>query len=71
VRQPAVATPRRRLYRLPAAVEYLGGAIKLSTLRQWVWRRQIDVVRVGRIVCIPQEALDKIIEQGFMPALER
>lgn len=61
---------QRRLLRIPQAVEYVGGAIKAATFRQWIWRRQIETVRIGRAVCIPQEALDKLIEQGTVPALE-
>jgi excisionase family DNA binding protein len=61
---------RRRLHRLPEAVEYLGGVISLKTLRQWVWRRQIEYVHIGRTVCIPQDVLDTLIEENTTPALE-
>jgi hypothetical protein len=60
-----------KLYRLPAAVDYLGGVVKISTLRQWIWRRQIETVRIGRAVCVTQESLDRIIERGTLPALEQ
>jgi excisionase family DNA binding protein len=59
------------LFRIPAAVEYLGGAVKAATLRQWIWRRQIEYVHIGRAVCIPQDALDALIERGTVPVLER
>jgi excisionase family DNA binding protein len=61
---------QRKLFRIPAAVEYMGGAVKAATLRQWIWRRQIEYVHIGRAVCIPQDALDKLIESGTVPALE-
>jgi excisionase family DNA binding protein len=61
-------TAQRRLYRIPQAVEYLDGVITEKTIRSWIWRRQIDVVRIGRAVCIPQDALDRIIERGTMPS---
>jgi excisionase family DNA binding protein len=63
-------TAQRRLYRIPQAVEYLGGVVTEKTVRAWVWRRQIDVVRIGRVVCIPQEALDRLIERGTASARE-
>jgi excisionase family DNA binding protein len=60
--------PPRRLNNVTAAAEYLG--VRPATIRHWVWRRQIDTVRIGRCVRIPQEALDRIIERGTTPALE-
>ena len=67
--QPNTRT-QRRLFRVPEAVAYLGGAVKAGTLRQWIWRRQIETVRLGGAVCIPQDALDKLIERGTVPVLE-
>jgi excisionase family DNA binding protein len=61
---------KRKLLRIPAAVEYVNGAIKAKTLRQWIWMRKIEAVRVGRAVCIPAEALDRLIERGTTPALK-
>ncbi len=60
----------RKLLRIPQAVEYMGGVITAATLRQWIWLRKIETVRLGRVVCIPVEALDEVIERGTMPALE-
>jgi excisionase family DNA binding protein len=61
---------QRRLFRIPEAAEYLGGAVKPGTLRQWIWRRQIECVHIGRPTCIPQDALDRLIENGTVPALK-
>jgi len=61
---------QRRLHRIPSAVEYLNGVISAKTLYQWVWRRKIDVVRIGGMVCIPEDALDRLIESNTTPALE-
>ena len=60
----------RRLLRVPEAVEYVGGCVKASTFRQWIWSRRIETVRIGRVVCIPADALDKLIERGTVPAIE-
>ncbi|MGB8028809.1 MAG: helix-turn-helix domain-containing protein [Terracidiphilus sp.] len=59
---------QRRLFRIPKAAEYLGGAVKVATLRQWIWRRQIEHVHIGRSVCIPQDVLDRLIDAGTVPA---
>ena len=64
------AKTRRRLLRIPAAAEYLGGTVTVATLRQWVWTRKIETVRIGRAVRIPVDALDELIERGTVPALE-
>jgi len=60
----------KRLYSVLGASEYLSGLAKPATIRQWVWLRKIESVRIGRRVAIPQEALDEIIERGTVPALE-
>jgi len=60
----------RKLFRIRQAREYLDRTIAEKTLRDWVWRRKIESVRVGRAVCIPQDALDKIIQRGTVPAIE-
>ena len=52
---------QRKLYRVPQAVEYLGSVVTVSMLRNWILLRKIETVRIGRIVCIPEDALDKLI----------
>ena len=54
---------------VPEAAERLG--LAPATLRQWIWRRKIEVVRVGRSVRIRPEVIEKIITRGTVPALER
>lgn len=65
--QPKTRT-QRRLLRIPQAVEYMGGVIAPATIRQWIWLGKIEVVRIGRAVCIPQDALDALIDSGTVPA---
>ena len=55
-----------RLLRLEEAAERLG--LKLSTLRFWVWQRKIEVVRVGRAVRVREDAIERLIEDGTVPA---
>jgi excisionase family DNA binding protein len=44
---------------------------KPATIRQKVWRRQIDFVRMGRSIRFKPETVQKLIERGTVPALER
>ena len=39
-----------------------------KTLRAWIARRRIEVVRIGRAVRIPASEVDRIIEAGRVPA---
>ena len=43
--------------------------LRPGTIRQWVWRRQIEVVRVGRSVRIRGAVVEHLIEAGTTPAL--
>jgi hypothetical protein len=67
--QPHTRT-QRRLLRIPAAVDYVNGAIKAATFRQWIWRRQIEHIHIGRTVCIPADAIDAIIEKNTVKAAQ-
>ena len=58
-----------RFWSLPQVAERLGLSVKC--LRGWVWRRSIPYVKVGRAVRISDETIQKIIDRGTMPALER
>lgn len=43
-------------------------AISLPTLRAWVWKKKIEVVRIGRCVRIKEEAiLDLINRNTYKP----
>lgn len=61
----------RRLLRIPDAVDYLDKTVTAATIRGWIWRKEIDHVRIGGVVCIPVEALDQLIERGRVPASRR
>jgi excisionase family DNA binding protein len=51
-------------------IKEAAAALSLSPKTLWAWRgrRQIGIVRVGRSVRIAQAEIDRIIEEGSMPA---
>ena len=55
-----------KLLRVPEAAELLN----ISQKATWamIYRRDIDVVRIGRSVRIPLSAIDQLIERGTVPA---
>jgi excisionase family DNA binding protein len=42
--------------------------LKVATVRSWVLRRKINVVRVGRAVRIPCTEVERLMKEGFTPA---
>jgi excisionase family DNA binding protein len=44
---------------------------KPSTVRQKIWRREIEFVRMGRCIRFRPETAEKLIEAGTVRALER
>jgi excisionase family DNA binding protein len=44
---------------------------KPATVRQKVWRREVEFVRMGRSIRFKRETAEKLIERGTVPALER
>ena len=43
---------------------------KPSTVRQKVWRRELEYVKIGRSVRFKPETVQKIIERSTVPAFE-
>lgn len=41
------------------------------TVRQKVWRREVEFIRIGRTIRFKRETAEKLIEQGTVPVLER
>lgn len=62
-------TNTARLRSLPQAALRLG--VSVRTVRGWIYRRTIPYVKVGRSVRIADETIDRIIERGTVPALDR
>jgi len=59
-------TKPTKLFGIAEGAEMLG--LKPATLRDWVWRRKIEFVRVGRCIRFREEALRAVIERGTVPA---
>ena len=63
-----LSTLRRGLMSVEQLAEALG--VKPATVRQWVWRRQIEYVKIGRSIRFRPETAEKMIEVGTVPARE-
>lgn len=50
------------------AAEGLG--LSIHTLRAWIYQRRIGVVRLGRSVRIPTDEIERLLERGFVPAVQ-
>ena len=57
---------KTKLLRIPEVAERL--AIRESTVRKMVFEKRLPVVRIGRTVTIPEDAIEKIIRDGYCPA---
>jgi excisionase family DNA binding protein len=58
-----------KLLRVAQAAELLN--LSHKTVWAMIYRRDLDVVRIGRSVRIPQKAIDALILRGTVPALKR
>jgi excisionase family DNA binding protein len=56
----------KRLLKVPEAAMRMN--ISCKTAWKMVYGRKIDVVRIGRSVRIPEESIDKLIDDGTTPA---
>ena len=44
--------------------------LKPATIRKMIFQRRIPVVRIGRSVRFKPEDIDKIVREGYQPAIE-
>jgi excisionase family DNA binding protein len=56
----------KRLLKVPEAANRLNLSVK--TTWKMVYGRKFDVVRIGRSVRITEESIDKLIDDGTIPA---
>lgn len=57
-----------RLFSVPEFSQVLG--VTKACIRRWILERRISVVKLGRLVRIPESEATRLIEQGFRPAKE-
>lgn len=43
--------------------------IRPATVRSWIWKRQIEYIKVSGAVRIPAEEVQRVIERGTRPAI--
>lgn len=59
---------KQKFLRIPEVANKLG--LKESTIRKMIFERRLPVVRIGRTVTIPEEHIEKLIREGYRPALD-
>lgn len=55
----------QKLYDIPEAAGRWG--VSVATVRAMVFKRLIDIVRIGRRVKVPEREINRVIEDGFQP----
>ena len=63
-----MSTAKKGLMTVEEFAESVG--LKPATVRQKVWRREIEFVRIGRAIRFKPETAEKMIEAGTVPPLE-
>jgi len=56
----------KRLFKVPEAASLLN--LSKKTIWKMVYARKLEVVRIGRSVRIKEETIDKLIDDGTVPA---
>jgi len=64
----ALSAFRKGLMTVEQFAEVVG--LKPATVRQKVWRRELEFVRIGRAIRFKPETAERLIEVGTVPALE-
>ena len=62
IKQKTKAPPKKRLYTITEAAEYLGRSV--WSVRELIWAGSFPVVRVGRRIHLDIQDLDVWIEQN-------
>lgn len=67
-RKPSPAVGER-LYSVRKFAEVL--TLKESTVRAHILRRKVAFIKIGRSVRIPESELERILDEGYVPARGR
>ena len=59
--------PSRQLLTVKDTADRL--AIKEATVRKMIFQRKLPIVRIGRSVRIPIEEVERLMVEGYQPAL--
>jgi excisionase family DNA binding protein len=59
----------RRLATVPQVAAYLG--VGRSTVWSWVYGRRLPVIRINKAVRIDLNSLEKLLDEGTVPALDQ
>jgi excisionase family DNA binding protein len=43
-------------------------ALSEKTLRDWIAQRRLAIIRLGRAIRVPQSEVDRLLEEGTVPA---
>ena len=62
----SMAKNQRALLSVPQFAEALG--VSSACIRDWLLRRKLSYVKVGRLVRIPGDELDRLVSEGYRPA---
>lgn len=58
---------RTNLLSVPQAAAALN--LKPATIRRWILTRRIGIVKLGRSVRIQEREIQRLIDEGYVPAL--
>lgn len=61
--------PEKRWYTVPEFAAEL--RLSIACVRAWTRKRRIAVLRAGRPVRIPVEEAERIVQEGFRPAVNK
>jgi excisionase family DNA binding protein len=60
---------QQTLLSIPDFAAALG--VTIACIRRWLLERKIACVKIGRLVRIPADELDRIVAEGYRPAKPR